>query len=148
MERTRLQDLVIGLVVLGVGIFGIVNALSMPEGTKPYTLVVTIIFTALGALLTGRSIYYRKTPSHDSNVVHAKEMLNPMVAFVLGVADVRLVYVVGVVVTSARLMFIMVAWMGYKKIWVMLLTIALMLGFIYALFVWQLHVMLPSGFLF
>ena len=83
MERTRLQDLVIGLVVLGVGIFGIVNALSMPEGTKPYTLVVTIIFTALGALLTGRSIYYRKTPSHDSNVVHAKEMLNPMVAFIL-----------------------------------------------------------------
>ena len=63
MERTRLQDLVIGLVVLGVGIFGIVNALSMPEGTKPYTLVVTIIFTALGALLTGRSIYYRKTPT-------------------------------------------------------------------------------------
>ena len=56
--------------------------------------------------------------------------------------------VVGFFVTSALFMFIMMAWMGYKKIWVMLLTIALMLGFIYALFVWQLHVMLPSGFLF
>ena len=148
MERTRLQDLVIGLVVLGVGIFGIVNALSMPEGTKPYTLVVTIIFTALGALLTGRSIYYRKTPSHDSNVVHAKEMLNPMVAFLMVLAYVLLLNVVGFFVTSALFMFIMMAWMGYKKIWVMLLTIALMLGFIYTLFVWQLHVMLPSGFLF
>ncbi len=148
MERTRLQDLVIGIVVLLVGIYGIVSAFGMPEGTKPYTLVVMIIFAFLGGLLTFRSIYYRKTPSHDAGVVHAKEMANPMIAFIMVLVYALLLNVIGFFVTSALFMFIMMRWMGYKKIVVMLLTIAGMLAFIYVLFVYQLHVTMPSGFLF
>ena len=148
MERTRIQDLVIGLIVFLIGLYGIISAFGMPDGTKPYTLVVTIIFAFLGGLLAVRSIIYRKTPSSDCEVVHVAVMKNPMIAFVRIVAYALLMDTIGFFVSSALFMFIMMLWMGYKKYHVILLTIAGMLGFIYLLFVYQLHVALPSGFLF
>ncbi|MGI5962861.1 MAG: tripartite tricarboxylate transporter TctB family protein [Lawsonibacter sp.] len=148
MERTRIQDLVIGLIVSGIGIFGVINALGMPDGTRPYTLVVTGIFTFLGLILTGRSIYFRKKPSHDCGVVTVKEMINPMIAFLMILAYTLLLDVVGFFVTSGVFMLVMMVWMGYRKIPQMVLTTAIMLGFIYVLFVYQLKVALPSGILF
>ncbi|MGI5962668.1 MAG: tripartite tricarboxylate transporter TctB family protein [Lawsonibacter sp.] len=148
MERTRIQDLVIGLIVSGIGIFGIVNAMGMPDGTRPYTLVVTSIFTVLGLLLTGRSIYFRHKPSHDCSVVTVKEMINPMIAFLMILVYTLLLNVIGFFVTSAIFMLVMMVWMGYRKIPQMVLTTGIMLGFIYVLFVFQLKVVLPSGILF
>jgi len=147
MERTRLQNLVIGLVVAAIGLFGMYNAIGMPDGTRPYTLVVTGIFTVLGLTLSGNAIYYRHKPAHDCGVVHAKEMVNPMIAFLMILVYTLLIPRVGFFITSAIFMLIMMVWMGYRKIVPMLLTTAIMLGFIYFLFVIQLSVPLPSGIL-
>ena len=147
MERTRIQNLVIGLIVAAIGIFGIYNAMGMPDGTRPYTLVVTGIFTVLGLTLSGNAIYYRKTPAHDCGVVTAKEMINPMIAFVMILVYTLLIPRIGFFVTSTVFMLIMMVWMGYRKILPMVLTTAGMMGFIYFLFVYQLHVPLPSGIL-
>lgn len=147
MERTRLQNLVIGLVVIAIGLFGMYNAIGMPDGTRPYTLVVTGIFTVLGLLLAGNAIVYRNKPAHDCGVVTAKEMINPMIAFLMILVYTLLIPRVGFFVTSAVFMLIMMVWMGYRKIVPMVLTTGIMLGFIYFLFVVQLNVPLPSGIL-
>lgn len=148
MERTRIQDLCIGLVVSVVGLWCFFQTFSMPETTQPYTFCVTIVFTGLGLLLTGRSIYYRKTPSHDSSVVHAKTFINPLIAFIMILAYTLLLDKIGFFVTSAVLMVIMSLWMGYRKIQFIAVTVVGLLGFIYWLFVFQLNVVLPSGILF
>ena len=148
MERTRLQDFVIGLVVLLVGICGVVSAVKMPEGTRPYTVVVMGIFAFMGAILTFRSIRYRKVPSADATVVHAAVMKNPVIAFFMVFAYAILLDIVGFFVTSAVFMLIMMRWMGYKKIITMVLTTVIMLSFIYTLFIVQLNVTLPRGVLF
>ena len=147
MERTRLQNLVIGLVVIAIGLFGVYNAMGMPDGTRPYTLVVTGIFTVLGLLLAGNAIVYRNKPAHDCGVVTAKEMINPMIAFLMILVYTLLIPRVGFFVTSAVFMLIMMVWMGYRKPVPMVLTTGIMLGFIYFLFVVQLNVPLPSGIL-
>ena len=147
MERTRLQNLVIGLVVAAVGIFGISQALGMPDGTRPYTLVVTGIFTVLGLLLSGNAIVYRDKPAHDCGVVTVKEMIDPMIAFVMILVYTLLIPRVGFFTTSAVFMLIMMVWMGYRKPVPMVLTTAGMLGFIWYLFVFSLNVPLPKGIL-
>ena len=148
MTRTRLQDLVIGLVVAAVGIFGMVNAVKMPDGTRPYTMVVTTIFTALGSLVAFRSVRYRKVDSHDCGVVTFKEMINPMIAFLMVLAYTLLIPRVGFFVTSTVFMLVLMWWMGYRKVVPMVCTVAGMMGFIYVLFVYQLNVTLPAGILF
>ena len=148
MERTRLQNLVIGLIVAAVGIFGISQAMGMPDGTRPYTLVVTGIFTVLGLLLSANAVIYRNKPAHDCGVVTAKEMINPMIAFVMVAVYTLLIPKVGFFVTSAVFMLIFMVWMGYRKPVPMVLTTVGMLGFIWYLFVFSLNVPLPSGILF
>ena len=148
MERTRLQNLVIGLVVAAVGIFGISQALGMPDGTRPYTLVVTGIFTVLGLLLSANAVIYRNKPAHDCGVVTVKEMINPMIAFVMVAVYTLLIPKVGFFVTSAVFMLIFMVWMGYRKPIPMVLTTVGMMGFIWYLFVYSLNVPLPSGILF
>ena len=147
MERTRLQNLVIGLIVAAVGIFGLTQALKMPAGTKPYTMVVTGIFTALGLLLAANAVIYRNKPAHDCGVVTAKEMINPMIAFIMIAAYTLLIPRVGFFTTSAVFMLIFMVWMGYRKPVPMVLTTAGMLGFIWYLFVFSLNVPLPKGIL-
>lgn len=148
MTRTRLQDLVIGLVVAAVGIFGMVNALKMPDGTRPYTLVVTTIFTALGSLVAFRSVRYAKTESHDANVVTIKEMINPFIAFLMVLVYALALNTIGFFVSSAVFMPVLAIWMGYRKPIPLICTVVGMLGFIYVLFVFQLNVALPRGILF
>jgi len=148
MTRTRLQDFVIGLVVAAVGIFGMVNAIKMPDGTRPYTLVVTVIFTALGSLVAVRSVLYAKTESHDCKAVTIKEMINPFFAFLMVVAYAFALTAIGFFVSSAIFMPVLALWMGYRKPIPLICTTAGMLGFIYILFVYQLNVTLPRGILF
>ena len=147
MERTRIQNLVIGLIVAAIGIFGITQAMGMPDGTRPYTLVVTGIFTTLGLLLSANAVIYRNKPAHDCSVVTAKEMVNPMIAFLMILAYTLLIPRVGFFATSAVFMLIMMVWMGYRKPIPMVCTTIGMLGFIWFLFCYNLNVPLPSGIL-
>ena len=148
MERTRIQDLCIGLVVSAVGLWAIFQTFSMPADTQPYTLCVTIVFTALGLLLTGRSIYYRKTPSHDSTVVHAKTFVNPLIAFIMILAYTLLLDKIGFFRHQRHLHGHYVPLDGLSKVSLYCLTVLGLLGFIYWLFVIQLSVVLPGGILF
>ena len=147
MERTRLQNLFIGLIVAAVGFFGMSQAMGMPAGTKPYTLVVTGIFTVLGLLLSANAVIYRNKPAHDCGVVTVKEMINPMIAFTMIAVYTLLIPRVGFFTTSAVFMLIFMVWMGYRKPVPMVLTTAGMLGFIWYLFVFSLNVPLPKGIL-
>jgi hypothetical protein len=120
----------------------------MPDGTRPYTLVVTGIFTVLGLLLSANAVIYRNKPAHDCGVVTIKEMINPMIAFVMVAVYTLLIPKVGFFVTSTVFMLIFMVWMGYRKPVPMVLTTVGMMGFIWYLFVYSLNVPLPSGILF
>ena len=147
MDRTRLQDLVIGIIVAVIGAAGWVATYKMPEATQRYTFCVTGIFAFLGILLIAQSILRRNVPNHDS-VVRAAEFKNPVIAFILVAVYAFSLDKIGFFVSSAIFMFVMALFMGYRKYLKIAITIVGLLGFIYLLFVFQLNVPLPSGILF
>lgn len=147
MERTRLQDLVIGVLVAIVGAWAWANTYKMPDTTQTYTFCVTGLFALLGVLLIGQSILRRKVPTED-DAVHIASFVSPMIAFVLILIYALLLDKIGFFVTSAVFMAVMMLFLGYRKLLQMGITIVVMLGFIYLLFVYQLNVALPAGILF
>lgn len=147
MEKTRLQDLVIGVVVTIVGIWGWFNTYKMPEATQLYTFSAIGIFTVLGILLIIQSLRRKNVPSEDKPVGWA-ELKNPGFALLQIVLYVLLMDKIGFFVTSTIFMLAMMLFMGYRKPLKMGITTLGMLGFIYVLFVLQLHVTLPGGILF
>lgn len=147
MEKTRLQDLVIGIIVTIIGIWGWLNTYKMPATTQLYTFCVTGIFTILGVMLVIQSLYRRNVPTEDKPV-HPSEFSNPLIAFAVIVIYALMLNRIGFFVSSAIFMVVMALFMGYRKPLKMGITVIGMLGFIYALFVLQLHVSLPSGILF
>lgn len=147
MEKTRLQDFVIGVLTAAIGIWASINTKAMPDTTQPYTLCVTGLFTLLGILLIGQSVIRRNVPIPGGSV-HAASFGSPMMALVLIAAYALLLDKIGFFVSSAVFMVGMMLFLGYRRVLNMAITIVGMLGFIYLLFVYQLHVALPAGILF
>ncbi len=148
MEKTRLQDMIIGILTVAVGIWAWANTQGMPETTRHYTLCVIALFTLLGGILIIQSAVKRKVPAPGGETVQIKSFVSPLIALVLIASYALLLDKIGFFVTSAVFMVAMMLFLGYRKIVHMAITVLGMLGFIYALFVFQLHVALPAGILF
>lgn len=147
MEKSRLQDLVIGCITAVIGILGLLATGGMPETTQPYTYCVTGVFTALGVMLVVQSVINRNKAIAGGEV-EAKTFKSPAVTLVLIAAYAFLMDKIGFFVTSGVFMVVMMLFLGYRRILNMAITVIGMLGFIYILFVYQLNVALPSGLLF
>ena len=147
MEKTRIQDLVISIIVMAVGLYALVQGMGMPKDTRPFTVFVSGLFTLLGAILCIGSIINRNKPTSDSSFIPFKEMINPLLAFAIVCAYVAGINILGFFVASTIFMLGFMFWMGYRRPLPMVLTTALMMVFIYFLFVVQLKVRMPSGFL-
>ena len=146
MLKSRKQDLVIGLIVVAIGVAMFIGTKDFPDVTQLYSRIVLIIFTVIGAVLVLTSLINAKKPGGEE--VSVKEFVNPLIIFAIVVAYVVLIDLVGFFVSSALFMPACMLFMGYKKPLPMILTTIGMLAFIYILFVVQLKVRLPHGFLY
>jgi len=146
MEKSRIQDVVIGILCAAVGIWGWTMTSKMPETTQMYTHVALGAFIVLAVILIVWSVIHAKTPSGE--VVNVKVFKNPMLTFLMILAYVLLLDKIGFFVASAIFMLGFMFFMGHRRWLTMILTTVGMLGFIYLLFIYELHVTLPHGILY
>ena len=146
MLKGRIQDLVIGIIALGVGIAMFIGTKNFPGDTKTFSQIVLILLIVIGAVLIITSLISAKKPGPEE--VDIKEFKNPMLAFLIIVIYVLCIDKIGFFVSSAVAMPCMMLFMGYRKPVPMIATTAGALIFIYVLFVMQLGLRLPADLLF
>ena len=146
MQKTRVQDLVIGLAVIALGVFFWTYTPDFSDVSKRFCRFVLLLFLALGLILCVVSVLNAKKPAGKE--VTVKEFKNPMIMFIFLVVYVVLMNVLGFFTASVLFMPGVMIYMGYRKPVTMICVTAGMLGFVYVLFVAWLKVRLPSGILF
>ena len=146
MQKGRIQDLVIGVIALAIGIVMFIETKSFPDITKVYCRIVLIILIVIGAAMILTSLINAKKPGPEE--VHVKEWINPLIIFAFVLVYVIMIDFIGFFVSSAIIMPVVMIFMGYKKPLPIILTTVGMLGFVYILFVTQLKLRMPQGLLF
>ncbi|MBQ6292993.1 MAG: tripartite tricarboxylate transporter TctB family protein [Lachnospiraceae bacterium] len=146
MLKGRIQDLVIGVIAVAIGIFLFIQTKDFPGVTQLFSRIVLIIFLVIGAVLVLTSLINGKKPGPEE--VHIKDFKNPMLIFLIILVYVIMIDKIGFFVASAVIMPALMLFMGYRKPIPMIATTIGTLGFIYFLFVTQLHVRLPADLLF
>ena len=148
MQKTRKQDLVIGIIAIIIGVAAFIEAQKFPSDTQSYTFFATIVFTLLGIILTVSSIVNAKKPSPGTEEVSLKSFTNPLLMFLIVLVYTILIGLLGFFTSSIIFMLGTMYFMGYRRPLPMILTTIGLLGFVYFLFVIQLKVCLPTGILF
>ena len=146
MLKGRIQDLVIGVIALAVGVFLFLQTNEFPEITRNFSRIILIILIAIGAVLIITSIINGKKPGPEE--VSLKEFKNPMLAFLIIIVYVVMMEYIGFFVASAICIPALMLFMGQRKPIPMIATTAGALLFVYVLFVMQLGLRLPQGLLF
>ena len=146
MLKGRIQDLVIGVIALAIGIVMFIGTKDFPAITQLYCRIVLIILMVIGFAMILTSVINAKKPGPEE--VHLKEWINPLIIFAFVLVYVFMIDKIGFFVSSAIIMPAIMVFMGYKKPLPMILTTLGTLGFIYILFVTQLKLRMPQGLLF
>ena len=146
MLKGRIQDLVIGVIALAIGIVMFIGTKDFPAITQLYCRIVLIILMVIGFAMILTSVINAKKPGPQE--VHLKEWINPLIIFAFVLVYVFMIDKIGFFVSSAIIMPAIMVFMGYKKPLPMILTTLGTLGFIYILFVTQLKLRMPQGLLF
>ena len=146
MLKGRIQDLVIGVIALAIGIVMFIGTKDFPAITQLYCRIVLIILMVIGFAMILTSVINAKKPGPQE--VHLKEWINPLIIFAFVLVYVFMIDKIGFFVSSAIVMPAIMVFMGYKKPLPMILTTLGTLGFIYILFVTQLKLRMPQGLLF
>lgn len=146
MQKSRIQDLVIGLIAIAIGVFLLLNSLKFPDTTKQFTWFVLFVFIGLGLVLVITSLINAKKPGGQE--VDAKTFKNPLIMFLLVLLYVIMLDKIGFFVASVIFMPVTMLYMGYRKPLPIIFVTGGMLAFVWLLFVFELKVRLPQGLLF
>ena len=145
MHKTRIQDLVIGLGVVAMGVFLWVQTIvkKMEPQSKSFSRFILAVFILLGLILIVISIINAKKPAGKE--VKLKEFVNPMIMLGIIVVYVLLMTTIGFFPATLLFMPVAMIYMGYKRpLPIICVTIGMNL-FIWVLFVYSLKVRLPKG---
>ena len=129
MQKSRIQDLVIGLIAIAIGVFLLLNSLKFPDTTKQFTWFVLFVFIGLGLILVITSLINAKKPGGQE-------------------VDAKTFNKIGFFVASVIFMPVTMLYMGYRKPLPIIFVTGGMLAFVWLLFVFELKVRLPQGLLF
>ena len=146
MQKTRIQDLVIGLVTIALGVFFWTYTPKFSDVSKTFSRFVLALFIGLGVILCVISLINRNKPSGKE--VSVKEFKNPLLMYIIIVIYVLIMDKLGFFASTILFMPAVMLFMGYRKPIPMVCVTAGMTGFIYVLFVLELKVRLPQGILF
>ena len=145
MHKTRIQDLVIGLFVVAMGVFLWVQTIvkKMEPQSKSFSRFVLGVFILLGLILIVISIINAKKPAGKE--VKLREFVNPMIMLAIIVVYVLLMTTIGFFPATLLFMPVAMIYMGYKRPLPMICVTIGMNLFIWVLFVYSLKVRLPKG---
>ena len=143
MHKTRIQDLVIGLITVALGVFMWMQTAAFTDDSKQFSRFVLALFILMGAILCVLSIVNAKKPTGKE--VKAKEFVNPLIVFAMIVAYAFLMTTIGFFPATLLFMPALMIFMGYRRWLPMICTTIGMNLFIWVLFVYSLKVRLPKG---
>ncbi len=148
MHKTRIQDLVIGIIVAALGVFlwTYTNGPKISDQNRNFSRFVLAVFIGLGLILAVISIVNAKKPRGKE--VTIPEFKNPLIMYVIIIAYVLLMTRLGFFAATVLFMPVVMLFMGYRKPIPIVCVTAGMLAFVYILFVLELKVRLPKGILF
>lgn len=142
------QDIVLGLVVAVFGAVALASTLSFPESSILYPRIVTSLIVVLGLLLTFKSAWDLKRGKYPEGCpVALARMKFPAIAYLIIVAYVVLIDVLGFYVSTVLFMTVFMRFMNIKSLKTILLTEAVLLIFVVLLFNFGLKVRFPAGLL-
>ncbi len=143
MHKTRIQDLVIGLITVALGTFMWVLSAKFPPDSKQFSRFVLALFILMGAILCVMSLINAKKPAGKE--VTIREFKNPMIMFLIIVCYALLMTLLGFFPATIIFMLVSMYFMGYRRWLPMICTTIGMNLFIWVLFVYSLKVSLPHG---
>ena len=145
MHKTRIQDLVIGIGVVALGVFMWMQTVvkKFAAQSKSFSRFVLAVFILLGLILIVISIINAKKPAGKE--VKLREFVNPMIMFAIIVVYVLLMKTLGFFPATLLFMPAVMIYMGYKRPLPMICVTIGMNLFIWVLFVYSLKVRLPKG---
>ena len=145
MHKTRIQDLVIGIVTVALGVFMWMQTVvdEFEDQSKQFSRFILGILILLGVILIVISLINAKKPAGKE--VKLREFVNPMIRFVIIVCYVLMMQYFGFFPATLLFMPAAMIYMGYKRPLPMICVTIGMNLFIWVLFVYSLKVRLPKG---
>ena len=145
MHKTRIQDLVIGILVVALGVFMWMQTVveDMADQSKQFSRFVLGLFILLGVILIVVTLINAKKPAGKE--VKIGEFVNPMIMFAIIVCYALLMNTLGFFPATLLFMPAAMIYMGYKRPLPMICVTIGMNLFIWVLFVYSLKVRLPKG---
>ena len=145
MQKSRIQDLVIGILVVALGVFMWMQTVVKKFGdqSKQFSRFVLALFILLGVILIVVSLINAKKPG--GNEVTVKEFKNPVLMFLIMCVYVFLMTTLGFFPATLLFMPAGMLFMGYRKPVPIICVTVGMNAFIWLLFVYVLKVSLPKG---
>ena len=143
MQKTRVQDLVIGLLTIALGVFMWAQTPGFTLESKQFCRFVLALFILMGVLLCVLSLINAKKPAGKE--VKIGEFKNPLLMYAIIIVYVLLMPVIGFFPATLLFMPAAMIYMGYKRPIPIICVTAGMNIFIWVLFVYSLKVSLPQG---
>lgn len=143
MHKTRIQDLVISLCVIALGVFMWVQTADFTDESKQFSRFVLLLFLLMGVILLVITLINAKKPAGKE--VTLKEFKNPMLMFVIICAYVAMMITIGFFPATLIFMPVSMLFMGYRRPLPIICTTIGMNLFVWVLFVYSLKVRLPEG---
>ena len=143
------QDIFLGIFITCFGALAFWSTLKFPSGAALMPRIVTILLTALGALLAVLSfVRYKSGKESAASPVEIIKLKYPVIAYLMVVFYVILINHLGFFSSTLLFLVCFMYFMNIKSVKTIALTVAILLGFVYLLFCVGLHVNFPSGILF
>ncbi len=143
MHKTRIQDLVISLCVIALGVFMWVQTADFTDESKQFSRFVLLLFLLMGVILLVITLINAKKPAGKE--VTLKEFKNPMLMFVIICVYVAMMITIGFFPATLIFMPVSMLFMGYRRPLPIICTTIGMNLFVWVLFVYSLKVRLPEG---
>lgn len=142
------QDIFLGAVITAFGAAAFWSTLSFPENSILFPRLTTALISFLGLLLMAKSaldLRARRYP--EGTPVSLLRMKYPAMAYLIIVAYVALINVLGFYAATMLFLACYMRFMNIKSLKVIFLTEAILLGFVFLLFNVGLRVRFPQGLL-
>ena len=143
MHKTRVQDFVIGLLTIALGVFMWLQTPKFTLESKQFCRFVLALFILMGAILCVLSLINAKKPAGKE--VKLGEFKNPLLMYAIIIVYVLLMNIIGFFPATLLFMPAAMIYMGYRKPLPIICVTAGMNLFIWVLVVYSLKVSLPQG---
>ena len=144
MGKRSIQEIVFSVFFILVSIPAFIMTYEMPARAKIFPRFASGAMFVFGAALLITNIVTAKKTTKEA----VKIVRSPIVVYCIILVYVILIPIIGFFISSIVMMIVFMLYMNIRSIKTFLIAIPVLMAFLYVVFVWQLRVPLPRGFLF